>query len=501
MAESRSKRVVIAGGGTAGWIAAAALVRQLGPLLDITLVESDAIGTVGVGEATIPTHRTFHHLLGIDERAFMRETQASFKLGIAFENWAREGDRYFHSFGQLGKSTWMADFHHLWLEARAAGLAGELGAYCLELQAAEAEKFATGPNARINYAYHLDASRYAGFLRKIAEDQGVKRVEGRIADVETEGVRTDGARGDITALRLDDGTRIAGDFFIDCTGFRALLIGDALGTGFEDWSHWLPMDRAIALQTGSTGPARPYTRSIAHGAGWQWQIPLQHRVGNGLVYCSAHLDDGAAQDLLLENVSGAPLTEPRVIRFRTGRREQVWTRNCLALGLSSGFLEPLESTSIHLIQAGVMRLIQMFPFGDQCDALRDRYNALSRDELERIRDFIILHYKATQRDETAFWRQCRDMSIPDSLAARIELFRQSGMAYQDGADLFRVDSWLQVLLGQRIEPQSHHAMGRLMTYDQMRQALDAVKSNIAASVSKLPQHQDFLDQYCAAETA
>lgn len=486
------RKVVIAGGGTAGWIAAAALSRLLGPLLDIELVESDAIGTVGVGEATIPTHRTFHHLLGIDEPEFMRQTQATFKLGIAFENWARQGDRYIHSFGDLGKSNWMADFHHIWLEAREKGLAGELGEYCFEHQAAEAGKFATSPKSRINYAYHLDASLYAGFLRRFSEALGVTRTEGKIERVEQ-----DGESGFITALVLEGGQRIAGDLFIDCTGFRGLLIEQTLKAGYEDWSRWLPTNSALAVQTRSTQPAIPYTRSIAREAGWQWRIPLQHRVGNGLVYCSDFQSDEAARDTLLSNLDGETITEPRTIRYLTGRRKQVWSKNCIALGLSSGFVEPLESTSIHLIQLGATRLVQMFPFGGCNDAIAGRYNALSRKESERIRDFIVLHYKLTERTDTEFWRHCGAMDIPDSLAERIELFRDNAIAYQDGHDLFRVASWLQVMTGQRLEPETHHHVGRLMTDDQMRQALDGIRGNIAQAVDQMPAHQDFVDRYCA----
>ena len=490
------KRVVIAGGGTAGWIAAAALARQLGPLLDITLVESDAIGTVGVGEATIPTHRTFHHLMGIDERDFMRATKATFKLGIAFENWAREGDRYIHSFGQIGKPTWMGDFHNIWLEARAAGLADDLSAYCFELQAAEAGKFATSDQARINYAYHLDATVYAAYLRKLAEGHGVRRVEGKIARVEQ-----DGETGDLIALVLEDDSRIEGDFFIDCTGFRALLIEKTLGSGYEDWSHWLPMNSALAVQTESTEPARPYTRAIAHPEGWQWRIPLQHRVGTGLVYCSDFCSDAAAQDRLMANLPGAPRTEPRTIRFRTGRREEVWSKNCVALGLSSGFVEPLESTSIHLIQVGITRLNQSFPFGGVSPSVVRHFNAIARAEMEGIRDFIVLHYTLTERADSAFWRHCRDMAIPDSLAQRLDLFRETARAYQAGEDLFRVDSWVQVMLGQRLEPQAYHLMGRLMTREQIGGALNGVKTNIAHAVARMPAHQDFINGYCAAEMA
>ena len=489
------RRVVIAGGGTAGWVVAAALGRLLGPLLEISLVESDEIGTIGVGESTIPTARTFHHLLAIDEREFMRDTQSSFKLGIAFENWGAIGDRYLHSFGRIGKSTWMGDFQHLWLQAKAAGHAGDIGDYCFELQAAEAGKFATSDRMEINYAYHLDASAYARFLRRFSEALGVRRVEGKIT-----GVEQHPETGFILALNLASGERLEGDLFIDCTGFRGLLIEQALEAGYEDWSHWLPTDTGLAVQTASVGPAVPYTRAIAHDAGWQWRIPLQHRVGNGLVYCSEYLSDDEARARLLAGIEGEVLIEPRLIRYRTGRRRKVWDRNCIAFGLSSGFVEPLESTSIHLIMIGATRLAQLFPFGGFSEALIDRYNELARKELEGIRDFIILHYKLTERDDSPFWRRCREMEIPESLARRIALFRDNALAYQDGEDLFRVDSWVQVMLGQRLAPRSRHLMGELMQPEQLRQALNDLRSGIAKAVAAMPSHQAFLEGYCATTT-
>jgi tryptophan 7-halogenase len=488
------KKIVVAGGGTAGWIAATALARQLGPVLDITLVESDDIGTVGVGEATIPTARTFHQIIGIDERAFMRATQSTFKLGIAFENWARLKDRYIHSFGTIGTSTWMGDFQHFWLQARSEGHASAIGDYCLELQAAEANAFTADPEVGLNYAYHLDASLYAAFLRRIGETDGVRRIEGKIAGVEQES-----QSGNITALLMDSGARIDGDLFIDCTGFRGLLIEETLNAGYDDWSKWLPTNSAIAVQTQSVGDALPYTRAIAHDAGWQWRIPLQHRTGNGLVYCSDYLSDEAARARLLSNIEGQTLTEPRVIRYKTGRRRKMWSHNCIALGLSSGFVEPLESTSIHLIMVGITRLMQLFPFGGITPAIVDRYNAMADAELEKVRDFIILHYKMTERDDSPFWQRCRDMEIPDTLAQRIALFRDGAFAYQAADDLFRVDSWVQVLLGQRAEPKAHHPMGRLLNAGQLQQVLKDISANIKKSVAAMPQHQAFVKTYCAAQ--
>jgi len=494
MTEQVVKRVVIAGGGTAGWVAAAALVKNLGPLLDITLVESDEIGTVGVGESTIPTSRTFHELLGINEPAFMRATQATFKLGIAFENWGRIGDRFIHSFGEIGRrSTWMADFHHFWMEAHERGFGGSLADYCFELQASEAGKFGKADGVNINYAYHLDATLYARFLRGLAEPAGVRRVEGKIARVEQHA-----ETGFIEALVLESGMRVEGDLFVDCTGFRALLIEQTLQTGFEDWTRWISTDSAFAVQTRSTGPAIPLTRAIAHEAGWRWRIPLQHRVGNGIVYCSEFMTDEDARAKLLNDIDGEPLIEPRLIRYQTGCRRQVWNKNCIALGLASGFIEPLESTSIHLVKVAVTRLIQQFPFGGCDAALADRFNAQSRDELEGIRDFIILHYHLTERDDSPFWRRCRTMEIPASLAERMALFREHAHAWQDGGDLFRVDSWVQVLLGQRLEPRSYHQLARMMGTAELRDALHGLKANIEAAVARLPSQQEFLARYCPA---
>ena len=487
------KRVVIAGGGTAGWTVAAALVKNLGPLLAITLVESDAIGTVGVGESTIPTVRRFHELIGLDEQAFVRATGASFKLGIAFEDWARVGDRYFHSFGVTGPSTWMADFQHMWLEAREQGFAGELGDYCLELQAAKAGKFQGGRGSPLNYAYHLDATAYGQFLRGIAEPQGVRRVEGKIAEVK---VAPDS--GFIEALVLESGETVEGDLFIDCTGFRGLLIEGALATGWDDWSHWLPTDSALAVQTEAVGPARPYTRAVAHPAGWQWQIPLQHRVGNGLVYCSRFMSDDEAQALLAERVEGPMLTEPRLIRFKAGGRRKEWHKNCVAIGLASGFVEPLESTSIHLIMIAVTRLMQLFPFGGVNEAVAERYNDVARREIEGIRDFIILHYYLNERDEP-FWQECRSLDIPASLAERIALFREGANAYQAADELFRTDSWVQVMLGQRLTPRSHHAMGQLMSPERLRTALAGAAEKVRQAVARLPAHQAFLDSVSAGD--
>lgn len=484
------KRVVIAGGGTAGWLAATALARQLGGLVDVTLIESDEIGTVGVGESTIPTIRTFHAFIGVDEDAFIRATNATFKLGIAFEGWDRIDQRYFHAFGSVGRSTFVADFQHFWLEARRRGFGGDYGDYSLELQAAAANRFALDRDQTLAYAYHLDATAYARFLRSIAEPAGVRRMEGRITHVEQ-----DGETGRIDALVLASGERIAGDFFIDCTGFRALLIEDTLKTGFDDWTHWLPTDRAFAVQTTATEAPVPFTRAIAHGAGWRWKIPLQHRVGNGLVYSSAHLSDDEARARLLASIDGEPLFEPRQIRFTSGMRKRVWNRNCLSLGLASGFVEPLESTSIHLVMVAVTWLIQHFPFGDDSEALAERFNARSRREWEQVRDFIILHYALTHRDDTPFWQSRRALAIPESLATRIALFREAAMAYQDQDELFRIESWTEVMLGQGVVPRGHHQLPATMPTAQLQAALGDLQRGIATTLGRLPTHAAFLARY------
>ncbi|MFO7304424.1 MAG: tryptophan 7-halogenase [Gammaproteobacteria bacterium] len=487
------KKVVIAGGGTAGWIAAAALSQQLGPLLDITLIESEQIPTVGVGEATFPTVLAFHRLLGLDEREFLRVTRGSIKLGISFENWARRGDRYIHSFGVIGRSTFLGDFHHYWLAARQSGYDGDLDDCCFELQAAKHHRFFTNENSRINYAYHFDAALYARYLRQRSEAKGVKHVEGKIVDV-VQHPET----GFIQAVVLESGQHIEGDFFIDCTGFRALLIEQTLKAGYVDWSRWLRNDRAIALQTDyPLDDIPPYTRAIAHQAGWQWKIPLQHRQGTGHVYSTAYTTDEEARRVLMENLEGKVRVELRLLKFVPGRRRNVWVKNCVAIGLSSGFIEPLESTSIHIIQAGVARLLRMFPFTGCVESLVREYNRETELEYERIRDFIILHYKATERDDTPYWRDCRDMEVPDTLAHRLELFRETGLIFPDPRDLFRVESWLQVMLGQRVYPTGYHHMPHMLKPEELRTMLQTLGKNIRAAVAKMPTHKQFLEQYCA----
>jgi tryptophan halogenase len=489
------RKIVIAGGGTAGWVAAAALSQQFRGLLEITLIESEEIGTVGVGESTIPPIRSFHRLLDIDEQAFMRATAATFKLGILFENWRNGSDRYIHSFGVTGKSTWSCDFHNFWLDSLARGMQSSLGDYCLEYKAAEAEKFATAPQLDINYAYHLDAGIYAKFLRRFSEGHGAKRIEGKIKEV-----RQHNESGFIEALVLESGQVVEGDFFIDCTGFRGVLIEQTLHTGYEDWSHWLPCDSAVAVQTESVGPAVPYTRAIAHEAGWRWRIPLQHRVGNGLVYCSRYMSDQQATEKLLREVEGKTIIQPRVIKFRTGRRRKAWNKNVVALGLGSGFVEPLESTSIHLIMTGVTRLIHLFPFSGVTPSFVDHYNELTKAEWEGVRDFIVLHYHATERDDSAFWRYCRNMEIPKTLEHRLRMFRERAYVWQADGELFRTDSWIQVMLGQGVKPEHYHHLTKAMSNEDMTRFLTTLRTAIARTVERMPRHQDFLEQYCKASS-
>jgi tryptophan 7-halogenase len=492
MTQPRIRKVVIAGGGTAGWIAATALSHQFRDQLEIVLVESEQIGTIGVGESTIPPIRAFHRFVQIDEREFMREVACTFKLGISFEDWHRPEARYFHPFGVTGRGTTACDFHHFWLDSLRRGMTSELGDFCLESTAARARRFALMQQPEINYAYHLDAGMYARFLRRIAERHGVTRIEGKVRDV-----RQNPASGFIEALTLEDGQVVDGDLFIDCTGFRGLLIEQTLQTGYEDWSHWLPCDRAVALQTEAVGPPVPYTRAIAHEAGWRWQIPLQHRVGNGLVYSSRHMSDDEAIAKLLRDVEGKPLIQPRVVPFRTGRRLRMWNRNVVALGLATGFVEPLESTSIHLAITGVISLIHLFPFAGIAPSLVDRYNEITRAELEHVRDFIVLHYHANERDEP-MWKQCREMALPDSLAVRVDAWRERAHAWQEPNELFRVDSWLHVMLGQGMQPAQHHPLARALSDDDMRRLLASIRQPIEQAVAKMPSQQDFIEHYCKA---
>jgi len=492
MNTEKIQNVVIAGGGTAGWMAAAALSKTLGKNLNITLVESDDIATVGVGEATIPTLQYFHQLLNTNEADFLKATHGTFKLGISFENWRNKNEDYLHAFGITGKDCWAAGFQHFWLKGRQQGVASDFGDYCLEQAAASKEKFAQLPNNGLNYAYHIDATRYGKFLRKMSEAHGVNRIEGKINSVN---INHD--TNFISSLTLESGKEVKGDLFLDCTGQRALLIEGALHTGFEDWSHWLPCDSAIAIQTESVEEPKPYTRSIAHDFGWQWRIPLQHRVGNGMVYCSKFVSDDDALAKLEGNLEGKRITKPLKIKYRTGTRRKHWNKNCIAVGLSSGFLEPLESTSIHLIQQSIVRLLRMFPHTGIKQTEIDEFNLQTKFDTETTRDFIVLHYKVTNRDDSPFWRHCRNMQIPPALAHRIQLFRETGRVFRKNNELFD-DSWMQVMIGQGIIPESYHPIVDNMSSDELKRFLAHIKENIDGTVNQLPPHATFIDRFCKA---
>jgi tryptophan halogenase len=494
------KHIVIVGGGTAGWMTAAAMAKVLLGDFSIRLVESDDIGTVGVGEATIPQIRQFNQALEIDENDFVRQTQATFKLGIQFVDWGRIGDSYMHGFGILGRERGILPFHQYWLKAHLAGKVGSVGPYSLNVVAALRGKFmrppdlgAESPLSNVAYAYHFDAGLYARYLRRFAEARGVRRTEGKVKEALLRP-----ADGFIEAIVLDGGEKIPGDLFIDCSGFRGLLIEQALHTGYEDWTHWLPCNRALAVPCTSVGPPTPYTRSTARGAGWQWRIPLQHRIGNGYVYSSAHISDDEACATLLANLDGTPLSDPRPLRFVTGKRRKFWNRNCVAIGLAAGFMEPLESTSIHLIQSAVSMLLSFFPDQGFDPVMIDRFNQKATFEWERIRDFLILHYHATERSDTAFWNDCRTMSVPRQLLDYMDLFRHSGRFYRENEELFTQISWVQVMLGQRITPRSYHPLVDLLSDAELDEFMANVRHIIERCADAMPPHEKFIARYCAA---
>ena len=495
MEAKKITKAVIAGGGTAGWITAALLNKVLGKSLDITLVESAEIGTVGVGEASIPPILHLNGALGISEKEFIKATGATIKLGIEFENWRSQGHSYMHAFGEIGKDFPFCAFYHFWLKANQTQNAPDFWDFSLNYQAAKAHKFAHLKNipntqlAGLHYAYHFDATRYGEFLKELAQSRGVNRIEGKI-----ETISQCDQTGSINALKLEDGSLIEGDLFIDCTGLRALLIEQTLNTGFEDWSHWLPCDSAVAVQSESASNAIPYTRSIARESGWQWQIPLQHRVGNGLVYSSRYLSDENAKQQLLNNLPAKPLTEPRIIKFKTGRRLKQWHKNVVSIGLSSGFLEPLESTSIHLIQSAAIRLIKFFPHQGIKHNLVDEFNKQSKTEFERIRDFIILHYKLTERDDSPFWRLCKGMDIPSSLAKKIALYKTSGKLVREDDELFAEVAWQQVLIGQGLIAEDYHPLTNALTDNQLNELFSNLKTLINSTVEQLPSHSEFLEK-------
>ncbi|MES2127331.1 MAG: tryptophan halogenase family protein [Pseudomonadota bacterium] len=501
----RISSITIIGGGSAGWMAAAAIATYLGKGATVRLVESEEIGIVGVGEASVPHIKLFNgQWLGIDEAEFVKRTQGTIKLGIQFNDWSRIGDSYIHGFGAIGRSIGPLPFHQFWLKLFQSGRAGAIGDYSPQTVMAPRGKFAPGdrnaapnsPLADIAYAYHFDATLYARFLRELAEQRGVRRIEGKIVSVEQ---RADD--GFVESVTLENGQVVGGELFIDCSGFRGLLIEQTLQTGYVDWTHWLPCDRAMAVPSEGVEPITPYTRSTARAAGWQWRIPLQHRVGNGYVYSSQYLSDDEAAATLLANLDGKPLAEPRPLRFTTGMRKQFWNKNVVALGLASGFLEPLESTSIYLAQSGITRLLSLFPTRAFNPLLVERYNRESVFEYERVRDFLILHYHATERTDTPFWNDCRTMDIPASLREAMALFRSDGRYFRNGEDFFALPSWVQVMLGQRILPQSYHPMVDEMPEDRLVELVEGMRTMLAHAVDAMPTHQEWINRYWKANAA
>ena len=496
------QHIIIVGGGTAGWMAAAALSRlKAGRPVEITLIESEAIGTVGVGEATIPPFVGFNELIGVEEREMLAAVGGTFKLGIQFENWGKLGDSYIHPFGAYGYTMGGISFHHVWHRMAQGGDKRPIQVFNLETMAAYFGKFARTEDYKrddlppVNYAYHLDAGRYAAFLRKLAESRGVVRQEGKVVDV-----AQDPESGFVTGVTLDDGRQFAGDLFIDCSGFRGLLIEQALKTGYDDWSNYLPCNRAVALpclREDGSGPL-PYTRATAHSAGWQWQVPLQHRNGNGHVYCNEYMSDDEAHSILVNNIAGKPGAEPNFLRFLTGRRKKFWNKNVVALGLASGFMEPLESTSLHLVNTGINKLIALLSLDGVTQAQEDAFNRLTGKEYARIRDFLILHYNSTTRDDSPFWNYCRNMPVPDSLTEKVELFRQNGQIFREDDELFTETSWAAVMMGQGIKMGGHNAMADAVKEPTTRREIDEMEKSIQFVVQHMPSHGDYLQKYCPA---
>ncbi|WP_447725748.1 tryptophan halogenase family protein [Sphingomonas koreensis] len=494
------KRILIVGGGTAGWMTAALLGKLFEGLYEIVLIESEEIGTVGVGESTIPAIKKYNELLELDENDFVRRTRGSFKLGIEFVDWLHKGDAYFHAFGVIGQDLGWLRCHQYWLKMRAKGRAGDFSAYSINSVAARANKFmradlkmSESPIGHIAHAFQFDAGLYARFLRGFAEARGVQRREGKVADVTLRG-----EDGFVESVTMADGETITADLFVDCSGFRGLIIEQAMQTGYETWNHWLPCDRAIAVPCTSAGAFTPYTRATARGAGWQWRIPLQHRTGNGHVYSSQYIDDAEAERQLLANLDGEPLAEPNRLRFVAGKRRKIWNKNCVAIGLASGFLEPLESTSIHLIQSSVIRLVQLLPDCGFDPATIAEFNRQTDFEYERIRDFIILHYKATERDDTPFWHYCRDMEVPDTLRRKIDLFAANGRVFRENDELFTEESWIQVFLGQGVVPHGYDPLVDIKSDAQVEQFLGNIQTVIGKCVNLMPTHAEFVARTCAA---
>ena len=493
------KKILIVGGGTAGWMAASTLSRCLRGNYHIQLIESDDIATVGVGEPTIPQIKLFNQVLGLNEAEFLKRTQGTIKLGIQFNDWGKIGDSYMHAFGPIGAELGMIDFHHYWLRSIQQGGTSSLWDYSFNQLAAQQNRFQPVEHigntrlAGLVNAYHFDATLFARYLRSYSEEAGVIRTEGKVVSVN---LQPD--NGFIQSVVMASGEAIDADFFIDCSGFRGLLIEGALKTGYEDWSQWLPCDRAVVVPSAAAKSLRPYTQATAQAAGWQWRIPLQERTGNGHVYASKYLSDDEAATTLLENLDGAPLAEPRIIKFTTGKRKKIWNKNCLALGLASGFMEPLESTSIHLVQHSLLKLIELFPTQEFCGADVDEFNRQLDREFETIRDFLILHYHATERSDSEFWNHCRTMNVPDSLTRKMDLFKSHGRAYREGNELFSEVAWLQVMHGQGINPQGYHPLADLLTTDQLNEFLFNINSMQIKARDQLSGHREYLTRFGAA---
>ena len=507
-AADRVGKVLVVGGGSSGWMAATMLATACSRDISIQLVESEAIGIVGVGEATIPPMQKFNRSVKLDERQFMTDTQGTFKLGIEFHNWGRIGDRYLHQFGAVGREIdALVRLHHWWLLGRLgaanAGRGGDYPEYqdlFVARAAAREDRFAPAGTRkdqlqnRYTHAYHFDANLYSKHLRTIAESRGVTRVEGRVT-----GAQRDGESGFVSAVMMEDGRRLEADLFIDCSGFRSLLLGTELDEPWEDWSAWIPSDRALAVPSKrAEGGLKPYTQGIAHPVGWQWRIPLQHRTGNGHVFASAFSTEGEAEQRLLETLDTQALDTPRLLRFATGRRKRAWVNNVVALGLSSGFLEPLESTSIHMVQSALERLLEFFPTRAMDPALRDAFNRRSEDEWTGVRDFIIAHYHLSERDDSEFWRYTRNMAIPDSLQHTLDLWRARGTLAVDGGHLFQLGSWSSVLIGQRFMPEGIHALADRADPAHAEAQVRAIASECRAAAGHLPLHSDFIARNCPA---
>lgn len=500
MTDKQIRKIVIVGGGTAGWMTAAALSKVLGQdYADITVIESDAIGIVGVGEATIPQIGTYNRMLGIDENEFVRRTKGSFKLGIEFVDWKQIGESYFHPFGTYGQNMEGVSFHAFWQRLQQQGMADDISAYSLNTLAAKQNKFirpfdaGDSPLSYIAYAFHFDAGLYSLYLRSLAEQRGVVRREGKVVAVNQRA-----EDGFIESVTMDDGAIVDGELFIDCSGFRGLLIEQTLKAGFVDWSEWLPCNRALAVPCEGTSNITPYTRSTARKAGWQWRIPLQHRIGNGYVYCSDYISDDEAAATLLANLDGKPLADPRPLRFTTGHRNKYWDKNCVAIGLASGFMEPLESTSIWMIQSGIARLLSNFPDRSFEQTDIDRYNRVLIEETEFIRDFLILHYHATDRDDSPFWDYCRNMSIPERLDEKMRVYRANGRTFREHDELFNDTSWFAVLTGQCGRPRKYDPVANLLSLEETDRRLRQIRQATLNSADYMGSHDEFIKKNCAA---